>query len=48
MDARMPFQPGARLQTAMTTEIVGNDEQVACGIVSFDVGQQRDVALGVA
>jgi len=26
LDARMPFQPGARLQAGMTTEIVGDDE----------------------
>ncbi len=48
MDARMSFQPGARLQTTVTAEIVGDDEDVATGIVGFDVGQQRDVTLGVA
>jgi hypothetical protein len=48
MDAWMPFQPGARLKAGMTTEIVGDDEQVAFGIVGFDIGQKRDVAFRVA
>ena len=38
MDARMIDKRGAGLQAGMTTEIVGNDEQVAGGIVGFDVG----------
>ncbi len=48
MDARMINQPGARLEAGMTTEIVGDDEQVAGGIVSFDVGEQGDIAFRVA
>ena len=44
MDARMPFEPGACLQTEMTTEIVGNDEDIPSRIVSFDVGEQGNVA----
>ncbi len=48
MDARMINQPGPRLEAGMTTEIVGDDEQVAGGIVSFDVGEQGDIAFRVA
>ncbi len=39
MDARMPFQPGTRLETVMTAEIIRDDENVAAGIVGFDVSQ---------
>jgi hypothetical protein len=45
VDTWMSFQPGTGLEAEMTTEIVGNDEEVALGIVGFDVGQKRDVAL---
>jgi hypothetical protein len=45
MEARMIEQPGARLEAGMTTEMVSDDEQVAFGVVGFDVGQKRDVAL---
>ncbi len=48
MDAWMPFQPGARLEAGVTTESVGDDEQVAPGVVGFDVGQQGNVAFGIA
>ena len=48
MDARMPLQPGAGLQTVVTAEIVADKEQVPAGVVRFDVGQERDVAFGVA
>ncbi len=48
VDARMLFQPGACLQAVVTTEIIGDDEDVAFGIVGFDVGEQGDVPFGVA
>ena len=48
MDAWMSLEPGTGLEAEMTTEIVGNDEEVALGIVGFDVGEQGDVAFGVA
>ena len=48
MDAGMPFQPGARLKAGMTREIISDVENVAGGIVGFDVGQQGDVAFGIA
>ena len=48
VDARMLFEPGARLETVMAAEIIADDEDVAGGIVGFDVGEQGDVALGVA
>jgi hypothetical protein len=44
MDTRMRFQPGTRLETAVTGEIVADDEDVPTGIVRFDVSQQRDIA----
>jgi hypothetical protein len=43
----MLFQPGACFQAIVTTEIIADDENVAFGIVRFDVGQQRNVALGI-
>jgi hypothetical protein len=48
MEARMINQPGTRLQAVVTTQIVSNDVEVALGIVGFDVGEQGDVALGIA
>jgi hypothetical protein len=48
MDARMSFQPGPGLQTGVTAEIVADDEDIAAGIIGFDVGQQSDVAFGIA
>ena len=48
MEARVIDQPGAPLEAGMTTEIVGDYEQVAFGIVGFDVGQKRDVAFRFA
>ncbi len=48
MDARMRFQPGARLQAAMTAEIIGDDEDVASRIVSLNVSEQSDIAFGIA
>jgi hypothetical protein len=48
MDAWVTLQPGARLQTGMTTEIVADQKQITFGIVGFDVGQERDVAFRIA
>jgi hypothetical protein len=48
MDAWMTFQPGAGLQTVVTGEIIGDDEEVARGIVGFDVGEQSNVVRRVA
>ena len=48
VQARMLFEPSARLQAVVTTEIIGDDEDVAFGIVGFDVGEQGDVPFGVA
>jgi hypothetical protein len=48
MDARMLRQPGARLQTRVTAEIVADDEQVSARIVGLDVGEQSNIALGIA
>jgi len=44
----MLLQPGACLQTSMTTQIVAADEQVTLGMVGFDVSQERDVAFRIA
>ena len=48
MDAWMRFQPGACLKTVVTTEVIRDDVDIASRIVGFNVGQQRDVAFGVA
>ena len=44
----MLSHPGAGLGTAVTGEVVSDDENVAHGIVGFDVGKQRDVVRRVA
>ncbi len=48
MDAWMPFQPGTRLQTVVAAEIVADDEDIAAGVVRFNIGQQSNVAFRVA
>ncbi len=35
----MLFEPGACLKAVVTTEMIGDDEDVAFGIVGFDVGE---------
>jgi hypothetical protein len=47
MDAQMPLQPGARLQAAMTREIVRDNEDVPVRIVRFDLFEQLNVPFGV-
>jgi hypothetical protein len=44
----MPLQPGARLQAAMTREIVRDNEDVPVRIVRFDRFEQLNVPFGVA
>ena len=48
VNARMLLQPGARLHTGVTAEIVADNEEVSLGIVGLDVGEQRNVAFRVA
>jgi hypothetical protein len=48
MDARMLFQPGARLEAEMTAQVISDDEEVASRIIGFDVSQQGNIALGIA
>ncbi len=48
MDAWMPFQPGARLEAVMAAEVISDNEDLARQVVGFNVGQQGDVALGIA
>ncbi len=48
MDAWMLFKRGAGLQAGVTAEIVGDDEEIPSWIVSFDVGEQGNVAFRVA
>ncbi len=48
METRMLREPGPRLGTIVAGEIVGDDEDVAGGIVGFDVSEQRDVVRRVA
>ena len=48
MEARMRFQPGTGLEAIMAAEVISDNEDVARGIVDFDVGEQGDVPFGVA
>ena len=48
VEARMRFEPGARLEAVMTAEIVSDHEDIPSRIVGLDVGEQGDVALGIA
>ncbi len=48
VEAWMLFESGTSLEAVMTAEIIGDSEDVACGIVGFDVGEQSNVAFGVA
>ncbi len=48
MDARVPFQPGAGFEAVVTAEVISDDVEVAGRIVGFNVGEQSDVAFGVA
>ena len=41
-------QPGAGLSAVMAAEIISNDEDVSRRVVSFDVGERGNVALGIA
>ncbi len=41
-------QPGIRLYTQMAGQIIGNHKDVSCRVVGFDVGKERNIALGVA
>ena len=45
MDARMLFEPGARLEAVVTGEIIGDRRDLASRIVGFDGGLQSNVAL---
>ena len=48
VDARMPLQPGAGLETAVAAQIVSDHKDVSVGVVSFNVGERGNVALGIA
>ena len=48
VDARMLLQPGAGLKARMTGEVIGDNEDVSRRVVSFDVGERGNVALGIA
>ncbi len=43
MEPGMHSQPGAGLGTVMAGEVVGDDDDVARGIVSFDVSERGNV-----
>lgn len=48
VQARMLFQPGAGFQAIVTTEIIADDENVAFGIIGFDVLEQLNGVLRIA
>ena len=41
----MLSHPGTSLSTVVAGKVVSDHEDVACRIVGFDVGKQRNVAL---
>jgi hypothetical protein len=48
LQTRMLSHPGPRLSTIVAGEVVGDHEDVALGIVSFDVSEQGNVVRRVA
>jgi hypothetical protein len=48
MDAWMLSQPGTSLEAVMAAEVIGDNEDVARGVIGLNVGQQGDVAFRVA
>ena len=48
MEAWMPGEPSARLEAVMAAEVIGDNEDVARGVIGLNVGQQGDVAFRVA
>jgi hypothetical protein len=48
LNAWMLCEPGTGFSTAVTAEIISDDENVTGGIISFDVSKQSNVAFGVA
>ncbi len=48
MDAWVPFQPSAGLEAVVTDEVISDDEDIPSRIVGFNVGEQSDIAFGVA
>ena len=48
MEPRMLSHPGTSLSTVVAGKVVSDHEDVACRIVGFDVGKQRDVVRRVA
>lgn len=47
LEARMVCESDARLQAVMTTQVVGDDEEIAFRIVSLDVLEEFNAILGV-
>ncbi|GHO99831.1 hypothetical protein KSF_098790 [Reticulibacter mediterranei] len=41
-------EPSTRLQAVMTAQVVGDNEDIAHGIVRFDLFEQFNVVLGIA
>jgi hypothetical protein len=48
MEPRMRSHPGTSLSTVVAGKVVGDQEDIACRIVGFDVRKQRDVVRRVA
>lgn len=48
MQTRVVCHPGARLQAAVTTQVIRDDEEVAGGIVGFNQLQEFDIIRRVA
>ena len=48
VDARMLLQPGAGLETVVAAQIISDHKDISAGVVSFDVGERGNGALGIA
>lgn len=47
LETRMVCQPGARLQAVVTAQVVGDNKDIARGIVRFDLFEQFNVIFGI-
>ena len=48
VDARMPLQPGAGLETVVAAKIISDHKDISAGVIGFNVGERGNVALGIA
>ena len=44
----MRFQPGTGLEAVMAASVIGDNEEVARGVIGLNVGKPHDVAFRIA